>query len=574
MRRMPALLLLVALTLIPLTTPHAEAQEEPKPIVHALREVEILNAGLLTMNDTFTLEAPHGAQVQVTSLLVGFHASFTDERRSFHVWEDGNWQPLGYEETGLGDPRFYGYEVTLPSPVVLEGGRTLKIRASHLFVNRVSWGVGGYSARIPVYPATPYNLSSFVLQVTLPEGVELKEVDSPLVFTNSSEGGLWTLRHEVEALTPLQNENVTITYTPAPEDEYLLDCELLQRGISIQPNSLQLEDTYVITNRATAIRRLHLKLPQDASTIGASDGVGPLKVTHDVVEGDGGYVDLYVSPRSAVSQWNRWSFTVKYSVPRRGHIESEGGRFTLTYPAAGFPHYIRSLVVVATLPEGGSFIVSDPEPTSVEKTSAFTRQALIDLGGVTPYERPEVVVEYSRSVLWLAFRPLEWALLAAGAVAGVYILRRRKRVMKEKPVEIKRSDLEDFLDLYRERVALLAEQEKLEREVERKEIGRERFEQRSAEITRRQQGLLRTLRRLRGRLEAADPRMSERLRGIRGAEAELERVNTDLRNLDVRLRTRRVSRRDYRRRRREYLKRRSRACRRIEQAIAALQAEA
>lgn len=571
MRRMLALLL-IAFAFIPLITPQADAQEGPQLIVHAQREVEIMNAGLVIMNDTFTLEAPQGAQIQVTSLKIGFHTSFTAERSSFEVWKNGGWQPLKYDEIVL-DHGFHGNELKLPSPVVLQDSFTLKIRASYLFVNRVSWGAAGYSARIPVYPVTPYNMSSFILHVTLPEGAELKGVDSPLAFTNSSEGGLWSIGHEAETLKPLLNENVTITYTPAPEDEYLLDCELLQRGISILPDKLRLEDAYTITNRGATIRRFHLKLPSDASHIRAYDSVGPLKVNSGVKENKT-YVDLYVTPRSSVATWSRWSFKVEYSLPRKGHIMNEGGKFTLTYPAHGFPHYVRRLVVAATLPEGGSLIASDPEPASMKKVSAFTQQAIIDFGGVAPSEHPEAIFEYSRSIIWSVFRPLEWALLAAGAFAGVYVLRRRGRIVEKRPAEEKRSDLDEFLDLYRERVALLVEQQELERGVERREVSRERFDQRSAGIIRRQRELLRTLIRLRGRLEASDPRMGDRLREIREAEAALEKADTDLRNLEVRLRSRRVSRRDYRRRRREHLRRRSQARRRIEQAIAALRTEA
>jgi len=261
-------------------------------------------------------------------------------------------------------------------------------------------------------------------------------------------------------------------------------------------------------------------------------------------------------------------------MPKRGHVEAGGGSQTLTYPAREFPHYIRSLQVVAKLPEGGRFIASDPGATAVNRVSGFAEEVVIDFQGVKPDESPEISVEYGWSSIWAVVRPLQWVVIAAGCFGSIYVLRRRRRVEEEKPVEAKPSELEDYLSLYRERVALLAETEDLERKIDRKEVSRDQFNRRSAEIARSQREVLGRLRQLGRRIETTDPQTSGRIKEIREAEAELERVATDLRNLDVRRRTRRVSRRDYQRRRGGYVRRRSQARRRLEQAVASLQAEA
>jgi len=437
-------LLLIAFTLMTLATPRVKGQEGLQPEVHALREVEIMNAGLLTINDTITLEAPQGAQISVSGVKVGFNAFFTAEELSFQAWGEDGWLPLEFEETDLGDSRFRGYELKLPSTVVLDGIRTLKIRSSYFFVNRVSFASGGYSARIPVYPAAPFNLSSFTLQAMLPEGAELKEVEFPQTFTNSSADDVWTISHEAEDLAPLQNENITITYDPAPKDDQLIDCELLQRGITIQTGGLGLEDTYIVTNTGKTLRQLHIKLPSEASNIGARDGAGPLKANYDEPEEGEDQIDVYIEPRQPLSQWDRWRTVVEYSMPRQGYVEAEGGGQTLTYIAHEFPHYIRSLKVVATLPEGGQFITSTPEASAVDRISTFTNQVVIEFGGVKPLDRPEVSIEYSRFTLWTIFRPLVWVLIGAGCLGSLYVLRRRRGVEEEKPVEAKPSDLDDF----------------------------------------------------------------------------------------------------------------------------------
>ncbi len=150
------------------------------------------------------------------------------------------------------------------------------------------------------------------------------------------------------------------------------------------------------------------------------------------------------------------------------------------------------------------------------------------------------------------------------------ILRRREPPKVKKIIKVEAPKLSDFIVQSRERIALLREVESLEQELEEKKIGREQFEQRTAGVNRRLGELTRSLRQLGRTLESEDPDLVERLREIRGAEGELERISQDMRNLDVRLRARRVSRRDYERRRRERLRRRSQAIKRIERALESL----
>lgn len=543
-------------------------------MIRVQREVEIRNAGFVTVNDTLTLEVPQGAQVQITSLKMGTPSPFTSVRRYFYVLLNGEWQPLHYQETNLGVTGFDGYELELPSPVTLGGGQTLQILTSYLFVDLVSGAGNDYSVQIPVFPALPHNISSFVVQVTLPDYAMLRAVDSPLAFTNFTMEGTWTLRHEAEMLAPMMNENLTIIYRPAPGDEYLLDCELMRREISVKPGRLRAEDSYFVANMGTEFSFLYLSLPSQASEIKARDSVGPLKATYEAAEEGEDHIHLRVDPRKAITQGEKWGFTVEYLLPSGGHIDGRGGRFTLTNPPNGLDHYIRRLVLVTALPEGGSLITSTPEHTFLMKTSALSQEVTIEILGVMPSETRSLTIEYGWSPIWSILRPAAWGLLVAGIAASVYLLRQRGIVAKEEPKEAVRPILEDFLSLYRERVALLVEQDSLEDGLSRREIGREEFDRRITEITRHQRELLQTLRQLEDRLGAAQPEREERLKAIKIAESELERVDADLNSLEVRLRARRISRQDYSRRRRDISRRRSRALRRIEQLIAGLQAEA
>jgi len=578
MRHLPKLLFIIYVLMATTTLciRDVEAYNGSQPIVNARREIEILDAGLLLINDTFTLEAPAGEAVQFSSFEIGFFDPFTSEQQSFYISSNGGWQPIDYHKTSSQESGFKGYKLELPSPYVLEEGSSLRIRASYIFVEIIERGGEDYSARLPIYPTIQYNLSSSIIQVTLPEGAEILEVDSVLAFANSSEEGQWVLTHEAGKLAPLQKENFTVIYTSDIREEYLIYYELIQRLISIRPGKLSLKDRYVIVNRGDAINNFHIKLPKGISNLKAYDGVGPLNLAADESEENGVLLVLNVNPRISVIKGTKWSFTIEYSVPSDEFIHEGGGRFILEDFIDGSidtKHYVRKFIVVTMLPEGGQFIDAEPEPISIDKTSALSERVIMEFKGLKPEAFPAAVIEYSWSAIWSLFRPLLMAMIAAGAVASLYLLRQRRHVAMETP-EAPSSVLKDFINLYRERVALLAEMEELDVGIRRKEISREQFDRRSAEITRHLKEQLPTLKRMEGLLETTEPIISDELREIGRAESELERVNTNLRNLETRFRARRVSRRVYERQRREYLRSRGRARRRIEQTIATLQAEA
>jgi hypothetical protein len=570
MRRNTALLLIILTLAFPVIAARAEIVESSgsdELLIDASREVEIENAGIVFVNDTFTLRAYPGGELAVSEFWTGFHESFINERRSFEIWQGSNWAQVSYSEESKGN--FSGYNVALPTAVTLRDGSELKIRASYLFVNRVSVRGSLYEARLPVYPALVHNVSSFRIHVVLPLDAEVGEISSPFNFTSSVQEGAWVLDHESYEVGPLSNVNATISYIPSSEDKYILDCQKLKRHIIIGQGNLRVEDSYTLLNTGASMVTFNLRLPPDASNVNARDGIGLLNVKTSKPENETGYIDAYVTPRSTFKPYYVWSFTIAYSMPVKGYISEEGGKSTLTYPVYGFPHYIRDLTAFVTLPEGGRFVASNPEPTSTQQIDSKT-QIAIDFGARLPSERPEIVVELVQSPFAPFIRPIALVLIAAGAIGSVYFLRWRRRVVEVKQVVVERPKLAGFLEQHRERISLLQELDGLRQELEDEKIGRDRFDQRSAEINRRRNELVRSLKQLGIDLEAEDPSLNEHFAEIRRAEEELERVNADLRNLDVRLRARRISRRDYDRRKEDRLKRRGLAIKRIEQALTSL----
>ncbi len=557
MRRSTAIIIVaIIFSTLPFQAVKAEVGvEPPDPIVDVQRDIRIENAGIVWVTDEFTLRASSEQEIEISEFWTGFHPFFSSERRSFEVWEGSDWTPLTFEEEA--NEGFEGYKLTLPSPVKLAEGvyssmtgeLSLRIRASYLFVDTVFEGQDTFSAWVPVYPALTYNASTFVFHAELPLDAEFELTVSDLNFTGSMESGVWTVGYENVSIPAYANENATISYAPAPGDEYILECERLERKITVKQGSMRVEDSYTIVNTGAPKNIINLILPLEASDIEGRDGVGPLKVSSE--EGEE-RIDAHVSTRWFLINGDRLSFTLSYTMPNSGYVTTSGGVSTLSYPNSDFPFYVRELVAVVTRPESESLS--------------------LEYGALLPSERPEILAELPPASIMPIVRPYAGLLIAAVAVGAVLMLRRRKprERVEMKPIEVEMPKLSEFIAQNMERIAMFREVEDLETELKEGRISRDEFNQSAAGINRRLGELARSLRQLGRTIESEDPDLAEKLTGIRRAEGELERIEKDLRNLDVRLRARRVSRRDYERRRGDRLRRRSEALKRIEQALRSL----
>ena len=545
---------------------------EHSPLVNVERRVDVDTAGVIAINDTLTFKAPANDSISLSSLQIGAPSYFTAVRQSFYLMDGDMWKSLSYRALSLNYTGLRFYEVELPSRITLQGEAILTVKASYLSVNQVSLSGGYYSALVPLYPAVIYNITSYKFNMTLPTDSTLKTIVSNMTFTNSTAKGIWALYTNASNLSPVRYENVTVKFTPSSSDAYLIDLELLQRNIAVFQGSLTIDDKYILVNRGKLLSSFELRLPRDAYGIKAFDSVGAISATHQLIQENETYVQLLVAPRTTVRQNDRWILTVEYSIPGSGTIRNDGDKYAMSIQTIGSQFYFRNVALIVALPEGGSFESSTPQPVSVIQASQYIQKATFESGSLVPHGQSSLTVNYILPITWAVVRPLQWILVAALAVGLVYVLRRRKPKVETKPVTTRRTELDSLLEIYKERIALLVELEELDHNLDRKTVSREHFDRRTAEISRRQQEILRNVGHLEDQLEASKPSIADRLQAIKNAEVDLERASTDLRNLDTRFRAKRISRADYAQKHREALKRLGQARRRIEQVITSLEA--
>ena len=561
--------LLVALTIVSgvnqPTIKVFSAPDDVAPVIDVERAVMIGEGGMVLITDIITLQGSPGRELATNGLWTGFPEQYSNEHRQFDVWKDEKWQTLTFEE--VMKENFTGYSTWVPE-ALLPGEDLINIRASYMGIDWVFQAGSVFGTTFPLYPALEYNISSAILHVELPPGADYASMSPIVNFTKYTEEGIYMLDYESDNVSSYNTESVLISYTPTPWDEYLLEGLSMEHHVTINSNTLRVEDSYSLKNGGTYIFDYHVILPLGASDVEARDRVGPLTVEYEELPDNATYVSVNVVPRSPWMYLDLWKPTISYSLDKDDYLVKAEGSNTAVYTVPGFPFYIHDLSVVFTLPRGGEYISAQPAPISTEKTGSKI-EVVFNLGSRVPYDEPEVSLGYTVSPLASYIQPLGVLLVLAIVIGVIYFTRRREHRGVEKKVVAEKPRIASYLESYLERITLLNEYIQI---LEDEESEADEKVQRLAEINRRQGRLERSLKEMGKALEDDEPDLSEYLRQIRRAEEEASKVNEDLRNLDVRLRARRISRRDHQRRRESRLNRQREAIRRIEKAISDIQA--
>ncbi|MBS7631085.1 hypothetical protein KEJ47_05855 [Candidatus Bathyarchaeota archaeon] len=548
---------------------NVSAQTVDEPVVSAMREVSIMRGGIVIVNDTLVFEAPANTAVTVSSIRVGYPTYLSVEKCSFYLFtEDERWELLPSEKIEGMDSMFIFYRIDLPTTVQLSQNKKLYVKASYLSVKQVEWNVNVYSAVIPIYPALNFNISSFKFNMSLPVNAELVKLDSILSFTNITINGVTRVNHVASDLSSLRNENVTLKYKPSVDDSYLFEFESLTRHLTILQGKVLFEDVYSLKNRGSSLSKLVLKLPESASDMKGFDSVGALEASSKVIDGNETYTELTVRLRSSLRQNDRLNLRVEYYIPDGEFLTTVNEKYLFNYSFKEYPFYLYNLSLAITLPEGASFSSSTPSPTKIQQESSFTQKIQFNIGSFAPSDRLELLLNYNRSVIWIIFRPLQWILVGVVVAGSFYIVYRRKPKRAEKlEAPTASSDLNNLLEYYKERLALLLEFEQMDEKLEKREVSREHFERRAAEITKRLNELRTLIRKVEDKLKAEQPNLVEKLKIIKNADMDLENAVTDLRNLQTRFRIRRIPRVEYISKRKEAMRKLSQTRRRLEEII-------
>jgi hypothetical protein len=567
MRRL-ALLILTTMLLTPtigiVLRVNAENDDTPGPEVgeyldiQAERSVKIEEGGKVIIFDFYTVDNPQ----EFTEFQVGFDDSQVSERTTFDVLQGEEWVPLDYYIFTANGYNWYN--------LTFSGMESLKLRASYLFLGLVTEVQENFIASIPVYPVLTYNASEYSVSVELPLDSIYIDTMAQVNFTHFIEEGNDYVMHVAQNFTAFSNVNADVKYIPSPSDRYILDCHRLERSVTVKQGGLRFEDSYEIENLGASFSTFVLSVSGDASSIEAWDAIDNLETV--TMEDASGLIEVTITPKFSVRKGDIWKFTLAYSLSREINIKKTGSESTLTFWTPDFPYYIRELTAKVYVPNGGQYISSEPDATTVTEEGT-SNVVIFRFGKRLPLETPEIVVTLKESQSLGYVVPLGVTVAICVLVGIIYITRRRRKETIAPIIRTDKPALSGFIGEYLERVSFLKELDELIQRSDDGDIGRAEFDMRSAEINRRQGEMAGSLRQKREELEEEHPELSDGFREIRRAEEDLARVEEDLRNLEVRLRARRVTRRDYKRRKEDRLVRRRQIIGRMEKALASFSSD-
>lgn len=529
------LFLLISLLLLPAGGSATLAAPQPALSVRVEHRINVLDWGLLVVNDTITLT--NTGTTPVSSFLVG-----VPERVGGHL--DYVYARAGENETvslelgaDLGRPGFSAVKATF-SPIL--SGATYRFGVAFVFSGLITFSAAGYNVTVPMYPSLSLEAEQVDVKVALP-------------LTVTMTGSCWSV-----------DGKPVLEYTQKPLAAYadmvssklsftgsfkLVDCESARREVFLDPlREIRVSDSYLLKNVGRdSFNSVDFTLPGGAHNVTAQDEFGKL----NVVSKEG---------RDAAA-----NVTVTLRYPLRGDPHNDAGSFTLNYwlpwrlyasrldaMATSQMHFtllpdskwvIRSLKSSVTLPEGAQYEEANPQPSGVERVG-LNPVISYTVVNATPYHKLGFQLRYQYLIFWSAFRPTMWVGISLAVVCSLIGFQRLRK--PGKPSEAVSMDaLRSYVEVVDERTTLRLDMESLDEDLNRDRIRRHDYRRRVRQINQDVQSLDKELEGLKQKVRAIGPRYAEIVRRVEVAESEYDSARSSVIKLQTTYREGRVSKDAY-----------------------------
>ena len=536
MRALFAVLLLLALTVVFLPHPATAAGDCQKSTCSASfqRVISTNPWGVTTINDYVNLNST----VPVTHLTFGIPASVSDDLRFTLATAQGVSLQVS-KQNPTPSQNFTTLNVQFPAS---ETKYTFNVTT--VFTSLLSYSPGANSF---TFEANPFPLVDGTYNVTSAK-VTLQTNDwqspkIPLPLNQTITGGTFTCTLPSTGsdnclnsapLKPFNNTVWKVTFASSATQNVLRISA--GRLIQIFPSgSLQVTDSYNVTNLGPTLSSLAFKVPKGVSSITENYVLGleidqPETTPTPTVNSDGTSTVTFTPSFGSVPFNQSFRAKIFYTLSPSTYISTSSlGTFTVNFALFdNVQFYAPSLQTKIVTPSGfrlNSLTGQVPQISG--------NQISLLASPVTPASSLGFSMTYQLDPFWSSLSPLSWVGLVEGALAaGVLAVLSRpgtEGAISGAPSQL----ITKFVELYDEKSSMRLESDKMEEDLARGSLNRYDYKQRRRMLDRRMTEVDNTLTPIEEQLAAAQGRYSDMIKRIERAEVELNVIKTttnDLRN--------------------------------------------
>ena len=536
MRALFAVLLLLALTVVFLPHPATAAGDCQKSTCSASfqRVISTNPWGVTTVNDYVNLNST----VPVTHLTFGIPASVSDDLRFTLATAQGVSLQVS-KQNPTPSQNFTTLNVQFPAS---ETKYTFNVTTVFTSLLSYSPGANSFTFEANPFPLVDgtYNVTS--AKVTLQTG-DWQSPKIPLPLNQTISGGTFACTLPSTGsdnclnsapLKPFNNTVWRVAFTSSATQNVLRISA--GRLIQIFPSgSLQVTDSYNVTNLGPTLSSLAFKVPKGVSSITENYVLGleidqPETTPTPTVNSDGTSTVTFTPSFGSVPFNQSFRAKIFYTLSPSTYISTSSlGTFTVNFALFdNVQFYAPSLQTKIVTPSGfrlNSLTGQVPQISG--------NQISLLASPVTPVSSLGFSMTYQLDPFWSSLSPLSWVGLVEGALAaGVLAVLSRpgaEGAISGAPSQL----ITKFVELYDEKSSMRLESDKMEEDLARGSLNRYDYKQRRRMLDRRMTEVDKALTPIEEQLAAAQGRYSDMIKRIERAEVELNVIKTttnDLRN--------------------------------------------
>jgi len=536
--------------------------------------VELLEGGLIIVNDTLTLSSLNSSQtIYLEEFPIGFPYDFAQYLIKCFAYDHQTGQRVSFTlDYGLGRPGFYGVLVdfTKNGGFKVNSGSE-KFSVIFVFSGPINVSSQFISMTFALYPSLTVNAENCSTTIIFPSFLTLNYASYTFEKNYMSE----KKRFYCISMAPLESftyRKVSVNLAISESFSYI-EVEELEREIVLDEwGNINVKDFYKIRNKAAqTANKMTIYFPEEAYDYMVENEIG-MKISEAKIDQKNNVLSFPTTNSNETR-----TFILLYKLKSKIFTSEINGIFKFNLSIGRITSsLIRELVVSITLPQGAQLespdallLVSKVERKVSRETLVFTFKDFSLLDSF------QTEISYKFNVFWSSY---SFTLVTCVSVAVILAIAFAWKKPVTAPVAVPRAIVSPkifrkFVENYEERINVLSKLEHLETQTRKGKISRRDYKVRKRMLENKLSSLSKDLSSLRERIRGSGPRYASIIRQLEVAEAQLEEAEAGIRRIRTRYRRGEISREAYRRLLHEHEQKKREAHMLIEGALLRLREE-